>query len=159
MKKRGKLGLILDLCVVAFIIIIVVVILLPAISPTPGPRRRPHCKSNLKQIGLAILIYVNDHDVFPSTFEPLVPDYIDMPSLHMKERSPFQCPVEGNPATTLDYRLVALGEPDTIANPSSTVLAYDRKGNHPGGRNLVFADGYVEWVREEEFQELMDKEK
>ena len=125
------------------------------LSPLSRPResaRRAVCKSNLKQIGLAILIYVNDHNVFPSTFEALIPDYISVPSLQVQERTPFQCPAEANPATTVDYELVALGNPKDIAHPEKAVLAYDKKGNHPGGRNVVFADAHVEWMSETDFQ-------
>jgi len=113
------------------------------------------CKSNLKQIGLAILIYVTDHNIFPNTFEALIPGYINVPSLQGKERTPFQCPVEANPATTVDYELVALGSPKDIVHPEKTVLAYDKKGNHPGGRNVVFADGHVQWMLEKDFQKVL----
>ena len=32
-----------------------------------------------------------------------------------------------------------------------TILAYDKKGNHPGGRNALFYDSHVEFIPEEEF--------
>jgi prepilin-type processing-associated H-X9-DG protein len=34
-----------------------------------------------------------------------------------------------------------------------TVVAYDRRGNHPGGRNVLTADGKVTWLTENLFQQ------
>ncbi len=33
-------------------------------------------------------------------------------------------------------------------------LIWDRQGSHPGGRNVLFADGNVEWVTESAFQDI-----
>ena len=38
-------------------------------------------------------------------------------------------------------------------SPPDAVLLYDRKENHNGeGRNVLFVDGHVEWMSEEEFR-------
>jgi prepilin-type processing-associated H-X9-DG protein len=38
------------------------------------------------------------------------------------------------------------------------MTVYDKPGNHDGGRNVLFLDGHVQWLTEEEFQRLWDKQ-
>ena len=65
MFKRKKNGFtLIELLVVIAIIAILAAMLLPALSKAREKARQAACMSNLKQIGLAIMMYVEDHSEF-----------------------------------------------------------------------------------------------
>ncbi len=64
--QRGKSGFtLIELLVVIAIIAILVALLLPAVQQAREAARRTSCKSNLKQLGLALQNYHDVHTVFP----------------------------------------------------------------------------------------------
>ncbi len=107
------------------------------------------CKSNLRQIGLAIHMYADDHkEYFPPDFKALCPYYIDNPKV-------FKCP-RGH-ATYQDFKPGGTIRPSSTSYayvpglkataPGHVILAYDKvTSDHDGlGRNVVFTDAHVEW--------------
>ena len=43
-----------------------------------------------------------------------------------------------------------------VQDDSEAVLMYDREGNHgDDSRNVAFVDGHVDWVSEEEIDDLL----
>src|SRR4051812_33474579 len=80
MSKRMKGFTLVELLVVIAIIGILVALLLPAIQSAREAARRTQCKTNLKNIGLAILNHVDSRKVFPTggvTWGVLIEDYLE----------------------------------------------------------------------------------
>ena len=119
------------------------------------------CISNLKQIGLGLQMYASDHkDTFP--------DDIREVALHYTHGTALKCPGD---KTTPEIQKV---EPDTPIsytyvkglsrqNPNSykIIILYDSSPDyHEGeGRNVLFIDGHVAWMPEEQFQKLLGEQK
>jgi type II secretory pathway pseudopilin PulG len=62
MKTRRSAGFtILEVLLVVFLVVILLGLLLPVIMRDPCRSQRIHCTSNLKQIGLALRMWANDH--------------------------------------------------------------------------------------------------
>ena len=131
-----------------------------ALERARGAARRATCRSNLKQIGLALHMYAADYDEkFPDDFSALYPNYIGTAKI-------FKCP---NDKTMSEMKEI---KPDTrvsyvyvtgLTNQDSAdrILAYDASPDfHNGeGRNVLFLDGHVAWYTEKEFQKLLNKNK
>jgi len=115
--------------------------LLPALSRARGEARTAVCRSNLKQIGLALAIYANDYeDKYPPALKDLMPNYVtDEGLLHCPEDS------SDNPSYLYVPGLSVAGAPDVM-------VVIERKGIHAGRRNVLFVDGHVESLPEASFQ-------
>ncbi len=100
MFNKEKGFTLIELLIVIAIIGILAGILLPALSKARESGRRTACASNLKQIGLGLIMYSNENvEVFPvggtamNDLNLLYPDYI-------AERGVFRCPSDGNVNST-----------------------------------------------------------
>lgn len=66
MARRGRNGLTLvELLVVIAIVGILIAITIPAVQQARESARTSQCQNNLRQIGIALHVYQNDHDMFP----------------------------------------------------------------------------------------------
>jgi prepilin-type processing-associated H-X9-DG protein len=110
--------------------------------------------SNLRQIGLAILLYTNDHQgEFPDSFATLLQNEDVISSYEFVSPARSETPANG-PTTRaiagqltagnhLSYVYLGRGLSEKTLTPD-TVLAYELIG--PNGTNVLFGDGHVEWV-------------
>ncbi len=106
--------------------------------------RRAHCISNLKQTAYACERFSKDNNgKLPGTFEVMLSMGID--------KRIFSCPSRRG---EMDYVYVPGLEP---GDPPDCILAYDKEGNHEGGRNVLFLDKNVKWMTEEAFQTTLEK--
>jgi prepilin-type N-terminal cleavage/methylation domain-containing protein/prepilin-type processing-associated H-X9-DG protein len=60
-----------ELLVVITILALLASLLLPALSKAKEKARRAKCQSNLRQIGLAMIMYVHDHEYYPQSYTGL----------------------------------------------------------------------------------------
>jgi prepilin-type processing-associated H-X9-DG protein len=119
----------------------------------PKKEWRTVCKHNLKRIGLACLIYLNDYNnFFPPDFEALRET-----GSHKAFAELMKCLAQEE---DVGYVYIGAGRQwKTLEEATQTIIAYDKKPVHDNGRNVLFMDGHVEWMPEEEFQKLLAEQK
>ena len=64
-SHRGSGFTLVEILVVMAVIGVLVAIMLPAIQKARESARKTQCANNLKQIGLAMHAYLNNHKAFP----------------------------------------------------------------------------------------------
>ena len=122
-------------------------LLAPSLLKARTQAMRHACTSNFKCIGMALLMYSNDHnDKLPADLETLV----------TKKYLPANLLICH--ATKSKESYIYRGASITVADTPWMITVYEKSGNHSGGRNVLFLDGHAEWVEEERFQELIKKD-
>jgi prepilin-type processing-associated H-X9-DG protein len=120
------------------------------------PSNRVKCASNLRQIGLACVLYANGDPQgrFPASFEVVLSTQDITPEI-------FCCPSSADERATgsttqaqvaqlsagghLSY--VYVGSSVKNSDAADVVVAYEPLKNHHGaGMNVLFVDGHVEWL-------------
>jgi len=127
----------------------VALVAFPVFRSAHEKARTASCQSNLKQIGLAALMFEQDNGRLPDQqqFEKELDPYI-------RNRQVFRCSSATHAGS--HYRMnrqVSGKRMASISSPADTILAFecDRQGKpeyrHNGGINLLFVDGHVKWLR------------
>jgi len=141
MIKKSKRFTLIELLVVVAIIGILAAMLLPVLSKARERARRVSCASNLKQIGLAAIMYSGDKKgSFPSVGDTEADKYLALKLLttnsYMVYGEVFMCPSTGNAKTddlayaamtadNTDYQYIGSGIRDNNPSPTTTILAFD----------------------------------
>ena len=159
--RRNPDGLVLKLLISSILFALLIAILIPALSWLQAGRyevKARRCPSNLRQIGLAMMMYANDH----KGQLPPTPDLLIDPAGDGLAPETFVCPFSHDHAATgnttsairADFALPGhnsyvftdlTGRADDLT--IDHVLAYDNPANHGGdGVNALFGDGHVEFL-------------
>ncbi len=135
MRRRGFT--LIELLVVIAIIAILAAILVPVFARAREKARQSSCSSNLKQIGLAIMMYAQDYDeCYPIRYTlPLnSPLWQDLVQPYTKNTQLFICPSKGgtNWASAYGWNwymnwawAISMA---AITSPSDTIMNGDRDG-------------------------------
>jgi len=114
-KRRGRGFTLIELLVVISIIAILAAILFPVFARARENARRASCQSNLKQIGLAVMMYTQDYD--GRLFGAAAYDWWTEPYLpYIKNNQILRCPsAGGNVALNYHGNLHILTHKRTVA--------------------------------------------
>lgn len=161
-------GPLLKVLIGSILLALLIAILIPVVSWLQAARfelKARRCPSNLRQIGLAMLMYANDH----GGQIPPTPDLLLDPAADGVRSEEFVCPfthdhpASGKTAAELRADLARPGHNSYVFTGLTGqfndltidhVLAYDRPGNHTGA-NVLYGDGHGVWLDDQQTAHLI----
>ncbi len=128
---------------------IIASIMLPSLARARGQARRVVSATNLRSIGVAAMIYANDHK---GSFPPDLQTLIDDQSISPKQ---LISPLDDSGAEC-SYVYIGGQDPDKIREPYRAILAYENPENYDGeGTNVLFLDTHVEFMKMPAFEKAL----
>jgi predicted Zn finger-like uncharacterized protein/prepilin-type processing-associated H-X9-DG protein len=148
-------GLVLG-CVSMVFMALPLAVMLPALNSAKERANRVKCASNLRQIGMAMALYSNEHrGQLPPNVQVMVTEMdLGLSALCCPSSTddPASTPGQLGPGT-LSYIYIPF---KSMNMPASIVVAHEPLENHDGeGMNVLFMDGHVEWFNRAEAQQLL----
>ena len=124
--------------------------LMPALQRARTAAIRVSCLNNLRQLSGSLALYHADHGKYPEKLEDLCPQYAQQMIL--------LCPSDRNPMTIgkglkCSYHYVG----NLTAGDGTVIIAYDKRGNHRDGRNVLFADLHVVQIAESRLRSALQE--
>jgi len=123
-------------------------IMMPALAKARTQAVRVVSMNNLKQIGLACIMYADDHNgVFPPSLQSLVDGGFLQAKVLQSPRKPSP---EGKP-----FYVYVSGQ--TTKMDPQNILVYEDPEQATDGVNAVFMDGHVEFIKHEAFRKRLEE--
>jgi len=162
---KGKGFAITGIVLPAASVPILMAMLMPALGKARETAQRVVCAANLQMLGNTMMVYANDYDgQFPTADKwcDLLVEEVGVDPMVFKCKSA----LEGRCNYAMDENITRLGR----KSPGDIVLVFESEpgwnlsggvelltaDNHCGvGANILFADGHVEFVKSEDFGNLI----
>lgn len=142
--------------VAASVLVMAGAALLPGMLGTTD-RRVHSCQENLRMIGTALMQYASDHNgllpIGPEWYKALNYEYL-------RRNNALLCPARMAVGRTSDATTDYIYNPNRVStnDPSDCPLLWDKKTAHETpGRNVLFVDGSIRWLGEDEFRILLTR--
>ncbi len=151
-RRRG-LGRLLAICFAGFCLVFAAAVLSSGHPQSRAPALVVQCASNMRQIGLAMMMYANEHGgAFPESLHEIL-EKEDITA------EVFVCPSSNDTRAVGPTTRAVLDEFDSPGHCSyiylgkglndqcdpGTPVLYEPPSIHHGGMNVLFADGHVEF--------------
>ena len=152
--------------IVAVLLVLAIIagMFLPVLSTARGKQRCLRCPRNLKEIGMATLMYTGDHagffmNVNPWGFgdaaNPCTGNWQPLGTLRYiadSDSGAWACPCTAAPRSDCDssnYLYYGSGLKDDNDMATATVIGFDASGNHKNDEwmNALFIDGHAEGAK------------
>ncbi len=161
-RRRTRLGYVLlpmpvrvprllEALVAITIIAVLAAMLLPSLNRAREQAKAPSGQQNLKNIGLAIQMYISDNggylmwDQHRATAPNAAQKLQDQLLPYTESTDVFV-----SPDTGLPYAMIG-NKTKRVADPSERMVVVSQVSKN-GGRNVLFLDAHVEWMRDDEFR-------
>jgi len=172
-KTDTKAFTLIELLVAIAIIGCLVSLMMPSLTAMQQKANALKCVSNMRQIGVSALLYVNDHGERTPVIEPWpsqpvyspsdgaqtilqalgpygvttsvlqCPSDLKGPNYYAKEGSSYQWFPMANGQNTQSVKVVWMNNQNQTMAMSRLFLAFDYSAVHNGGSNVLFGDGHV----------------
>jgi predicted Zn finger-like uncharacterized protein len=138
--------------------------LLPAFTVARERANEVKCSSNMKQLGLAMMMYANTNSGhFPDKLEDVLQSDPSLPRTVFVCPSDDKTPPSGTSAQAAAHGIssgkncsyIYVGNELTNTARSDSVLLYEPLADHHRGMNVLFADGTVRWLASADAQKVL----
>jgi predicted Zn finger-like uncharacterized protein/prepilin-type processing-associated H-X9-DG protein len=133
-------------------------IMLPSLNRARETANRVKCASNMRQIGMALMLYSNENrGAYPDRLDDLLRTQDISPTAFVcpsSEDTPGTGPADLSNSAHLSY--VYVGKGMTNAAPAEAIVLYEDMSDHKqDGSNFLYGDGHVEWMGKAEAERII----
>jgi prepilin-type processing-associated H-X9-DG protein len=157
---RGR-GLAITGLVLGIVWLVLSVASIPAIIQARRAARQIQCASNLRQIGMVLMMYANSNSGFLPPDLPTGAAAVGVTSTQLfvcseSTDTPARNMGTVNSGKHLSYIYLGAGKQlMSLQNAAGVVLVYETAQHHRGGVNALFADGHVELLSPAVYNQLV----